>query len=159
MLTDELRQKVVDFIEGNFPDVFVVEMKLKRGRHNVVQLRIDTDKGITMDECAAVSLRLGPWMDEIKLLDFDYGLEVSSPGVGEALTLLRQYRQNLNRHVRVVFTEGGELEGLLLDVDENGITVQPELPVRKKGQKPSGELPPARVAAFNLIRETKVIIK
>ena len=64
--------------------------------------------------------------------DGEFGLEVSSPGVDEPLTMLRQYKKNLGRLVEVECADGKKVEGKLLGADETGIEVEEE---KGKGKK------------------------
>lgn len=47
----------------------------------------NSGKGITIDDCAKVSRRIGKILDKADLIKESYILEVSSPGVKETVTL------------------------------------------------------------------------
>jgi ribosome maturation factor RimP len=49
--------------------------------------------GVSIDECAAVSRALEPWLDEHSEIPERYVLEVSSPGVERPLTRLRDWQR------------------------------------------------------------------
>ncbi len=159
MLTDEIYQRIVGQIEATNPNVFVLDVQLKQGSRNVLSVKLDTDKGITMDECAVLTRALGPWMDEVGFFEFDYGIELSSPGVGAPLLFHRQYLKNIGRDLRVINQAGEETEGRLMVVEEKTITINPYKSSKnlKKGQKP--RLADEQVTiSFEDIKTSKVII-
>ncbi len=64
-----------------------------------------------------------------------YSLEVSSPGVSRPLSQPRHWRRNKGRMVTVRRLKGDDVTGRLLEVDDDGIRLTPQIPV-KKGMKP-----------------------
>lgn len=107
-----------------FPHVFLVEARLRvRGPEPEVHLRIDTDRGITLDECVKVHLYLRDKLIGLDWLPEGLGLSVSSPGVGSPLRLRRQYTQNIGR-LLAVRTANGTIRGTLIEVSENGIRLR-----------------------------------
>ncbi len=158
MLTETIRQRISSFISELNPDVFVIELDLLEGGMKRLILRIDTDHGIDMVTCGLVNKKLGRWMDEENIFDFEYAMEVSSPGVGEPLKLPRQYPKNIGRDLRVVLKTGEELSGRLTGVEEEVIKLTSYLKKNyKKGQKPrlSEE---EKLVAFEDILDSRVII-
>jgi ribosome maturation factor RimP len=95
----------------------------------IIRLRVDRpdaipgETGITVDQCAAVSRGLEPWLDEHPALPEKYVIEVSSPGVDRPLTKVRDFERFAGERVAV---KGGavladrarRLEGMLLGLDE-----------------------------------------
>ena len=159
MLTDSIQQQIIEFVEGIKPGLFVVEVKLNQSKSSSLEVRVDTDKGISMAECVEVTRNLRRWLEEDTPLDFEVNVEVSSPGVGEPLLLNRQYLKNKGRDLRVSLLAGGQIEGRLTEVDENGITIFPYQTGKKlkKGQKPKLK-EEGKVIDFKDIKESKVIL-
>ena len=52
----------------------------QQGAKDILRLFIDTEKGITLDDCADVSRFVGVLLDKYDWIDRRYTLEVSSPG-------------------------------------------------------------------------------
>ena len=158
MLTDSIRQQINAFLAEQYPDVYVVSMFMKEANRKALVLRIDTDKGINLDTCAAVSRSLGPWLDESELFDFDHGLEVSSPGATEPLQSRRQYPKNVGRELKVLTSDGSEVLGILEGIDEDAVRIRPRLkrkPVKGRPPKYSEEL---SVIPFDEIQRATVHI-
>lgn len=158
MLTETIRQQILTFISELNPAVFVIDMKLREGRVRRFNLTVDTDDGINMATIGEINRALGRWMDEQNIFDFEYAMEVSSPGVGEPLILQRQYKKNIGRNLRVVLKEGGEAYGQLTSIDDDGIMITPYLKKNyKKGQKPK-LAEEGKVITFDKILDSRVII-
>lgn len=100
-------------------------------RRPIIRLRVDRpdavpgETGITVDQCAAVSRGLEPWLDEHPAVPEKYVIEVSSPGVDRPLTRIRDFQRFAGERVAV---KGGavlagrarRLEGELLGLTEEG---------------------------------------
>ena len=123
-------------------------------------VRVDTDNGISLSECTKLSRKVGFVLEEVRELDFPYRLEVSSPGVGFPLKLHRQYIQNIGRHLSVINHGGHELQGKLLAVEEESITLEPfaEHKGKNKSAKPKPLVDEPKQIPFSEIKESKVII-
>lgn len=109
-----------------------------------VTVLIDSDAGITIDECASVSRQLGNQMDEMGFFgETPFNLEVSSPGVDFPLTQQRQFAKNSGRSLKVQLVDGPVLIGKLETVDEQGIVINvPPAKLSKTKRKTLTELPP-----------------
>lgn len=88
----------------------VVELKVGgSSRRPRLALRIDRPDsgpgrggGVTVDECAAVSRALEPWLDELGVGEGRYMLEVSSPGLERPLHRAAEWRRFLGASVEVL---------------------------------------------------------
>ena len=158
MLSAELQGRIEGLIQSTFPEVFVVDMSLSHGKHSALILRIDTDKGISMDEIMEVSRAVGWMIEEEDLIKSAYNLEVSSPGVGKPLKVLRQYSANIGRYLAVQTLDGKDLRGQLLTVTEQGISLEILAKSKKKKPKPDQEEEGPLHIPFDQIQTAKVII-
>ena len=110
--------------------VHLVELTLTgSGRVKILAL-IDSEDGVTIDQCTKFSRSVTQETDLITELDEGYVIEVSSPGVDRPLEFPFQYKKNVGRKIRVTLEGGEEVEGELTDATEQGITVK--LPGLKK---------------------------
>lgn len=104
-------------------DLFVVEVKIKPT--NNVKIFIDGDQGVSIDKCVKINRQLYKRIEEAAIWpEGDFSLEVSSPGIGEPLKWLRQYKKNIGRTVEVVKLDESKWVGKLLSADENTIMVE-----------------------------------
>ena len=138
-------------------DVAINIAGARRVVHVVVDLPQEETGGVSLDTIAEISRRLSDVLDnDPEDHGPPYDLEVSSPGVGRPLTEPRHWHRARGRLVNVLVTEGENLTGRIQSVDDAGVTLVPEIPV-KKGMKPKqGE--PVKLP-FDRIRKGKVEIE
>jgi ribosome maturation factor RimP len=109
-------------------NAFLIDVGVRHERGGkLVQVFADTDKGITIEECALISRELSAALDRDDVIDGSYRLEVSSPGADRPLKLLRQYRKNVGRKFKVVYQQAGarvSVVGTLESVHEDMLTFQ-----------------------------------
>ena len=116
---DHISKEVQDILSGS-PDLFLVTVRIKGdARHQQVQVFLDGDEGIDIDQCASVSRQLGARLEEPDIFEGRYRLEVSSPGLDMPLQMMRQYRKNVGRKVKVKKTDGTRVKGRLDEVPDD----------------------------------------
>jgi ribosome maturation factor RimP len=94
------------------------------GRRRLLRVVVDSDRGVSLDDAAAVSRALSAALDSESLMeDFPYTLEVSSPGVDRPLTDPRHWRRAAGRLVRVTVTDSGAISGRVVAADAEGVTL------------------------------------
>ncbi|MEM7368821.1 MAG: ribosome maturation factor [Bacteroidota bacterium] len=155
---EQIEQQLRQIIENQHPGVFVVDIQLKEGKATTLLIKVDTDQGISLDQCARISRALGAELEENEWIDVAYRLEVSSPGVGYPLKLHRQYLQNIGRKLRIIQTDLTEVRGKLGEVTETSLTLEPfQTKGPKKKQQRSTFREPITID-FSTIREATVFI-
>ncbi|OGU58813.1 MAG: hypothetical protein A2V66_01785 [Ignavibacteria bacterium RBG_13_36_8] len=94
-------------------------------KNRIIEVFIDNDKGITSQDCATVSMRLSTLLQEENLVESNYRLDVSSPGVDRPLKYLQQFPKHVNRKFEVRYLEGEEIikfSGKLVNVEGDYLT-------------------------------------
>ena len=151
----EIADEIKNIVAGRLTDSdqFLVDVIVKghKGPQKVLVV-IDSDKGVTIDECADLSRELSKAFDDTQLFSHSYMLEVSTPGLDQPLRLKRQYHKNVGRGLRVVKKGQQILEGKLIEVTDHSIKVEQEIPVGKAKEKVMLEIP------FSEIDKTFVLI-
>jgi len=109
---EDIIQAVREALEGR-DELFCVGVKV---RGDEVEVFIDSDGRVTIDDCAALTRAVEGRFD--READ-DFSLTVSSAGIGQPLTVLRQYRKMVGREVEVV-TLGGRKFTATLDAVQAG---------------------------------------
>ncbi len=108
--------------------VYDVEYVLENGER-YLRAYIDKEGGVTIDDCENVSRAFEKKLDDSGLIDDQYILEVSSPGLGRALTKDRHLQQSVGESVEISFYKPQEsigsksTEGILKAFDKETITV------------------------------------
>jgi ribosome maturation factor RimP len=125
--------------------------------HVVVDLPQEETGGVSLDVIADISKELSDILDSDPTTDSrPYDLEVSSPGVGRPLTEPRHWHRARGRMVNVNVIQGENVTGRISSVDDAGVTLVPEIAV-KKGMKPKQGNPVK--LPFDKIRSGKVEIE
>ncbi|MCQ9165636.1 ribosome maturation factor RimP [Arthrobacter sp. STN4] len=142
--------------------LFLEEVKVQvAGAHRTVSVVVDLPEtetgGVGLDAIAHVSKVLSETMDADPNDDGQpYNLEISSPGATRPLTEPRHWRRATGRMVRVNAVGRENLLGRILAVDDDGVQLLPELPVKKGMKAKQGE--PEKVL-FSAIRRGVVEIE
>jgi ribosome maturation factor RimP len=132
-LKEKITELLVPLLKND--SFFIVDIQLSpsKVRQKVVIL-VDSDAGISIDECAAISRQLGNILEEQEIIADAFTLEVSSPGVDFPLAMPRQFLKNVGRKLRVVMKDGTEKVGMLMASTNDGISLLPDVKRKKKDE-------------------------
>ncbi|KPK81038.1 MAG: hypothetical protein AMS27_15835 [Bacteroides sp. SM23_62_1] len=110
--------------------LFLVDLTVTKDNH--IRILIDKQEGINIEDCARISRLLDARLNRD---EEDFELEVSSPGLDSPLRVLQQYLRNIGNEVEIVKKDGIKINGRLIQVDDDGITLEIEEKAtkRKKG--------------------------
>lgn len=121
VLIDKVKAVIDPFLAED-QSYFCVQIKVKPT--NNIKVFLEGDQGLPIERCTFFNRKLYKAIeDEAWFPEGDFSLEVSSPGVDEPLILQRQYQKNKGRKVLVTMNDGAEKQGVLLEVNENEITL------------------------------------
>lgn len=148
---ETVKDIVHDYLAGS--DIFLV--KLSVSKQNNIRVFLDGDQGVTIADCTGLSRHIESLLDRNKE---DYDLEVSSVGVGQPLTLIRQYKNNIGRRLKISAEGEMYVSGKLVDVQEKGITIEKDKPEKgkKKRNVPETDSESKVFLPFDKIVEAKV---
>ena len=134
------------------PSQFLVDVIVKgqKGPRKVLII-IDSDKGVTIDDCADLSREISKAFDESQLFDDSYMLEVSTPGLDQPLKLKRQYFKNIGRRIKTIVQQQ-PVEGRLIEVGDEKIKLEQEIGTGKQKETKITEL------SFSEIDKTFVLV-
>ena len=123
---------------------------VKEGQDWFLRVYIDKENGITIDECGLVSGQLSEKLDEVDIIQENYFLEVSSPGVERPLKTKEDFIANINKNIFVtlyaIIDGEKEYEGILKGFTDNTATIE----YKVKTQKKQVEIPYAKIAKARL---------
>ncbi len=72
-----------------------------QGKHSVLRLYIDSENGVTLDDCTEVSHQVSGILEVEDPIKGQYTLEVSSPGLDRPLFTTEQFARYLGSKVKV----------------------------------------------------------
>ena len=117
LLSDALAEK---------PSVFLIDLQITEGYKIIVTL--DGDNGVTLQDCIDISRAIEHNLDRE---EHDFSLEVASGGVSTPLKLVRQYKKNVGRTLKVK-TATGVIEARLAEAHDSHIVLEWEAREPKK---------------------------
>jgi len=150
-----MRERVEELLNealGQKPELFLIDLTISEA--NQIRIIIDGDKGVTVQDCIDVSRAIEHNLDRE---EEDFALEVHSAGVTEPLTMVRQYKKNLGRKLKVRTAEE-TVEGELTLVDDKAVTIQWKAREPKPIGKGKVTVKKEAVIPYNDIVEAKVMI-
>ncbi|UCF86195.1 MAG: ribosome maturation factor RimP [Desulfobacteraceae bacterium] len=77
-----------------------IEYLSEHGRW-VLRIYVDSEDGITLDDCAGVSNEIGDLIDVNDIFEHEYVLEVSSPGLNRPLKKEKDFLKAVGKKVKV----------------------------------------------------------
>ncbi|MES2630056.1 MAG: ribosome assembly cofactor RimP [Bacteroidota bacterium] len=146
---------IKEYVEGKLTEtpLFVVDVQVSSGNH--IEIDIDSPSGVNVSDCLTVNRIVEEGFDrDVE----DYSLEVASPGLDKSLKIIPQYLKNVGRRVKVVTTDGAEIEGLLSSATENGFEVTTEEKIRPEGKKKKELVTTVHQLEYDKVKTTHIII-
>jgi ribosome maturation factor RimP len=125
LILDKIRTLAQPIVDQN--GAFLIDVQIRGERSSkVVELFADSDDGISLEQCSAISRELSPLLDQADIIQGRYRLDVSSPGLDRPLKLLRQYKKNTDRNCKIIFEQDGQkttVHGILKKVEPDRIII------------------------------------
>ncbi len=147
-MTDKakIEKSVKEFISGT--GLFLVVIRVSST--NKITVLVDTNEGITIDQCAALHRHLEKSLDRNAE---DYELQVSSPGLEMPFGVVEQYYKNEGEKVAVITNDGSKYTGILKNITPGGFDLETEINTGGKIKEPTE-------ISFNFdqVKSTKAII-
>jgi len=126
-VTERVTALVEPVIEEMGFELVDVEFLTDRGRR-VLRIYVDTEGGITLDQCVDVSREVGTLIDLEDVVPEQYVLEVSSPGLDRPLKKEKDFLGAVGRKVKVKMKNPVEnrrnFTGILKSFDNGFMTLQ-----------------------------------
>jgi len=152
MITKEqIREIITQKIEAD--GCFIVDVKVSTT--NKITVLIDSMEGISIDYCIQISRLIESSFDRE---EEDFELEVSTPGLGQPLKVLDQYKKNIGREVEVTPFESAPFKGTLVEVNDTHFLVKEEKKVKIEGKKKKELKVFNRNYKFDEVKSVKIIV-
>ncbi len=114
------REKVEALVNQGIADkpaIFLIDLTISESQKIMVTL--DGDQGVSLQDCIDISKVIDNNLDRE---EHDYSLEVASAGVSTPLKLVRQYKKNIGRVLKVK-TNAEKFEAKLENANDEFITL------------------------------------
>ena len=122
----DLKEKIKELTLASLsnPAHFLVDVVVSKHKPMKFTVILDGDNGITIDDCATISRAVNESLES--LVDDQYFLEVSTPGLDHPLKLKRQFEKNKGRRLKVHLKDKSIVLGALQQVEEEKIVIEAE---------------------------------
>ncbi len=111
---------VKSLVEERLDDkMFLVEITVNE--RNVINIFVDSYDGLTIEQCISISRHVEHSFDRE---EEDFELQVSSPGLSEKFKVKEQFYKYAGRQVEIITSDDIKLEGVILEANEEGITLE-----------------------------------
>ena len=115
------KEKVKDLLgkalEEN-PQLFLIDLDFSET--NKISVILDGDSGVNLQDCINVNRFLDNGLEGEEI---EFSIEVASAGLSTPLKLVRQYKKNIGRTLKVKTISQGDVEGTVTEADEEGVTL------------------------------------
>ncbi len=147
----QIKKWAEEQLEGT--DRFVIHVKVNAD--NVINIIIDSDSGISIDNCISVSRYIEHQLDRN---EEDFELKVLSSGLEFPFPMLRQYKKYIGKRIQLKLENGSEKKGILQEANNEYIILQEETEKRYKKtiKRITGES--VRIS-MDEIKEAKAVIE
>jgi ribosome maturation factor RimP len=135
-------------------ELFIVDISINE--RNVINIFIDGSEGVTIEQCVSVSRNVEHNLDREEV---DFELHVSSPGLSQGFVVKEQYVKYTGKSVEVVTTASDKkLEGVLLEVGEEGIVLETSGREKVEGHKKKQLVVKKHNLKYDEIKSTKAVV-
>jgi ribosome maturation factor RimP len=127
MEAKEIESLIAPLIEQEGGEI--VDLQWRREGHQwILRLFLDKPKGISLDDCAYFSDRVGAFLDEKNAIEQSYVLEISSPGLDRVIKKDKDFARFAGKavKVRIKIAENGQrrFAGVLKGLSGDKVAVQ-----------------------------------
>lgn len=123
---EALVEPIILKLEYNLYDVEYI----KEGKDYFLRIYIDSDSGISLEDCEKVSNAINDVLDSANLIEEQYFLEISSPGIERTIRKDKQLAQNIGKELSIKFFKPyngkKQMQGTLEKIDEENIYINLE---------------------------------
>lgn len=122
-LVDDLREIVEPIVTDDGAELVEIVVKGYPGSR-VVRIVVDAEEGVDVERCARLSRSVSSAFDDLDPISGTYTLQVTSPGADRPLETERDFARNVGRSVHVSFEEDDPIEGVVVAVDDDVVTLE-----------------------------------
>lgn len=115
------KEKVKDLLSKaleEYPALFLIDLNFSET--NKISVVLDGDTGVNLQDCININKFLDTGLEGEEV---EFSIEVASAGLSTPLKLVRQYKKNIGRTLKVKTITQGDLEGVVATADDEGVTL------------------------------------
>jgi ribosome maturation factor RimP len=152
MIKQEVLKNIIEEELDN-SSLYLVDLNISGS--NRLSVYIDSDQGVTIDECVALSRSIEKKLNRD---EEDFELQVSSPGLDMPLKIFAQYKKNIGRELEVNFKDGQKIRGKLIAATDNNFELEEQKKIKEKGSKKKKLIILKHNIELNAVKTARVVI-
>ncbi len=121
MKKQQIYSKIEEIVQAS--DFLLVDTLIRGSEKKpVIEVFIDSEKGVTANQCADISRELNDYLNDEDIINQSYRLDVSSPGIDRPLKFLEQFPKHIDRKFKIKYSNNestSEIEGKLKSVNDS----------------------------------------
>jgi ribosome maturation factor RimP len=134
----------------------LVELEFSEaGPASILRVYVDKAGGVTVDQCADLSRKIGDFLDTEDLIPGRYTLQVSSPGLDRPLISGADFKRKIGERVKVLLKEREEgrreLVGKIKDLERDSLYLVVDTPVPKTEEGREEIIPLVKVVKAQIL--------
>lgn len=149
----KVEELLSDFLKER-EDLFLIDLKISAS--DDITVILDGDNGVSIQDCLDASRAIEFNMDRE---EHDFSLQVMSAGLSEPLSTPRQFQKNVGRDIEVLLNDSSEIEGELVKVEEEKVTLLLRYRKPKEIGKGKMDVEEEREIPYSEIKKALVAIK
>jgi len=124
------KRRLIDLLEApiNALGYELVDLELRTGGRGLLRIYIDTERGVTLDDCEHVSKQLSALLDVEDPLPGAYVLEVSSPGLDRRLRTPEHFAKFKGEEIKIRLIRAQEgrkrFRGRLCGYEDGAVSIE-----------------------------------
>jgi ribosome maturation factor RimP len=151
---EKLENQIKPLVEEE--NMELVELQFSQaGPASLLRVYVDTTGGVTVDQCAALSRKIGDWLDTEDIMTGRYTLQVSSPGLDRPLVLRSDFKRKIGERVKVLLKEGEEgskeLVGKIKELQGDSLHLVVEEPAAETDEEEEKIIPLEKVVKAQIL--------
>lgn len=117
-----IKESILPLLESKSVKLYDITWA-KEGKHKILQIAIEREDGtVDIDLCADVAEVISEKLDELNLIEFEYMLEVCSPGAERKLRNAQEVKDAVGKYIYAKFKKPvgklNDVTGTLLSVED-----------------------------------------
>jgi len=126
-LADKLKPIFEDYLKKRNLELVDLSFRSEGGGLALMVLADRPEGGITLGECASLNRELGALLDEKNIMDSNYVLEVSSPGIDRPLKTKSDFIRSVNKKAKFFLNDlvenKLEWDGIITGVNSEAVFI------------------------------------
>jgi ribosome maturation factor RimP len=119
--------KITQIVENNLSSDLILMDISENTRGNIIRVVIDAERPVTLDDTTNLSKKLRNDDEMDTQFPGGFRLEVTTPGLDKGLESPFQFRKNIDRELKVTFSNGDgtqTITGTLIDANDTCVCIK-----------------------------------